>query len=82
MKKTTTLILAFLLCTIALVNTQAQTTLWAEDFEGNWTANWHVDAGTWEVGTPTSGPNSAYTGDQCAATKLNGNYSEPPQPGF
>ena len=77
MKKTTTLILAFLLCTIALANAQAQTTLWSEDFEGDWTANWHADAGTWEVGIPASGPNSAYAGDQCAATKLNGNYSEP-----
>ena len=57
--------------------TQQKAVLWAEDFEGDWTVNWHVDAGTWEVGTPTSGPNSAHGGTKCAATVLAGNYSEP-----
>ena len=50
---------------------------WTEDWEGNWTVNWHVDNGTWEVGTPTSGPDSAYNGLNCAATVLGGDYSEP-----
>ena len=36
--------------------------------------DWHVDAGTWEVGIPTSGPGSAYNGENCAATILDGNY--------
>ena len=75
MKKTTTLILAFILCTIAPVNTQAQTTVWFEDFEGDWTVDWHADAGTWEAGIPISGPGSAYNGDKCAATVLGGNYN-------
>ncbi len=52
-------------------------TLWNEDWEGNWTIGWHVDNGTWEVGTPTSGPDSAFDGQNCAATVLNGEYSEP-----
>ncbi len=33
-----------------------------------------MDAGTWEVGVPTSGPDSAFNGQNCAATVLNGNY--------
>ena len=35
---------------------------WSEDFEGNWSTDWHITFGSWEVGIPTSGPNSAYTG--------------------
>jgi len=49
-------------------------TVWTENWEGNWIADWHVEAGTWEVGTPTSGPDSAYNGQNCAATVLAGNY--------
>ncbi|MHB2149995.1 hypothetical protein ACX8XP_13125 [Calditrichota bacterium LG25] len=52
-------------------------TLWRENWEGDWTQDWHVDAGTWEVGTPTSGPGNAYEGQNCAATVLTGNYAEP-----
>ncbi|MBG0858682.1 MAG: choice-of-anchor J domain-containing protein, partial [Bacteroidales bacterium] len=37
--------------------------------------DWYADRGTWEVGTPTSGPGNAYNGTKCAATVLNGNYS-------
>ncbi|NIA30301.1 MAG: T9SS type A sorting domain-containing protein [Actinobacteria bacterium] len=54
----------------------SQTVVWSEDWEGDWTRDWHVDGGTWEVGTPTSGPDSAYQGLNCAATVLTGNYSE------
>jgi len=50
---------------------------WTEDWEGNWVIDWHVDGGTWEVGTPTSGPDSAYNGQKSAATVLDGNYTEP-----
>ncbi len=69
-----------ILCAIGIIfftNTVFSQTVWSEDWEGNWVNDWHVDAGTWEVGTPTSGPNSAYDGLNCAATVLNGNYSEP-----
>ena len=35
---------------------------------------WSADNGTWEVGTPTAGPNAAHDGTQCAGTILGGNY--------
>ena len=59
----------------AFTNQSRAATLWCEDWEGNWTDNWHVDAGTWEVGFPTSGPGEPYGGQNCAATVLDGNYS-------
>jgi Putative metal-binding motif len=46
-----------------------------EDWEGG-LGDWGVSRGTWEVGTPTSGPGSCYSGTQCAATRLDGNYYE------
>ena len=58
----------------AFTNQSRAATLWCEDWEGNWTDNWHADYGTWEVGFPTSGPNGPYNGQNCAATILNGNY--------
>ncbi len=36
--------------------------------------DWSVTNGTWEVGTPHGGPNAAYQGTKCLATKLDGNY--------
>jgi hypothetical protein len=36
--------------------------------------DWSTDRGTWQVGRPTSGPGAAYTGTNCAATVLAGNY--------
>ncbi len=36
--------------------------------------DWYADRGTWEVGEPTSGPGSAYSGQNCVATVLGGNY--------
>ena len=66
----------FVLCAIIILffaNTGISQT-WTEDWEGNWTTNWNVSAGTWEVGTPTSGPGNAYNGQNCAATVLGGNY--------
>jgi len=69
-----------ILCGIVIVsftNTGLSQTVWSEDWEGNWVVDWHVDNGTWEVGTPTSGPDSAFNGQNCAATVLAGNYSEP-----
>ena len=50
------------------------TVVWSEDWEGNWFLDWTVEAGTWEVGTPTSGPNEAYAGMNVAATVLDGGY--------
>ena len=37
--------------------------------------DWSVDGGTWEIGKPASGPGSAHTGTNCAATVLAGNYA-------
>jgi bacillopeptidase F (M6 metalloprotease family) len=45
-----------------------------ESFESV-TNDWAVDFGTWEIGKPTSGPNAAHTGANCAATVLAGNYA-------
>jgi hypothetical protein len=39
------------------------------------TSDWTTDYGTWEIGKPTSGPNAAHTGTNCAATVLAGNYA-------
>ncbi len=43
------------------------------NFEGG-LGSWWVDNGIWEVGTPTSGPNGAYSGSDAAGTVLDGNY--------
>ena len=52
-----------------------------EGFESDSNTNdWAVDAGTWEIGTPTAGPatnaagSRAHSGTNCAATILAGNY--------
>jgi hypothetical protein len=72
------LLFTFIIILATLVTySQQKGILWSEDFEGDWTINWHVDAGTWEVGVPTSGPGAAYKGQKLAATVLAGNYSEP-----
>lgn len=55
---------------------QQENVVWSEDFEGNWYSNWYVDNGVWEVGIPTSGPNAAHGGQNCAATVLAGNYPD------
>ncbi|MFQ5708483.1 MAG: FlgD immunoglobulin-like domain containing protein, partial [bacterium] len=39
--------------------------------------SWFVDKGTWEVGTPTIGPNSCFSEPNCAGTVVRGNYCEP-----
>jgi hypothetical protein len=44
-----------------------------EGFESG-AGDWAVDTGTWEIGKPTSGPNAAHGGTNCAATILAGNY--------
>ena len=45
-----------------------------ESFESGG-GDWSVADGTWEIGKPTSGPNAAHTGTNCAATVLAGNYA-------
>jgi len=57
--------------------THLNSQVWTEDFEGEWVNDWHVDGGTWAIGEPASGPGSAFFGSSCAATVLDGNYSEP-----
>lgn len=67
--------LAILIFSSTQLSAQIIDTLWSENWEGDWIENWYVDGGTWEVGTPTSGPNTAHEGTMCAATVLAGNYS-------
>ncbi len=50
--------------------------VWNEKWEENWRDNWQIDGGTWEVGTPTSGPGKAYEGQNCIATVLAGDYPD------
>ena len=71
-----TITLFFIVFTLCVFSINAQNIIWSDNFEGNWNVNWHSDAGTWEVGIPTSGPDSAYADEKCAATILSGNYSE------
>ena len=55
----------------------SQTVLWEEDFDrANAEDDWFADQGVWEIGTPTSGPGQAHSGEKLAATVLNGNYSD------
>ena len=42
---------------------------WENGFE-----NWYVDAGTWNIGTPTYGPSEAFKGNTCAGTNVAGEY--------
>jgi len=68
------IIIVFVLLFTINCYSQTPDTLWYENFEGSWSSDWHITFGTWEVGTPASGPGGAYTGQNCAATVLNGNY--------
>ncbi len=52
------------------VDTTGTEYLISEDFESG-APGW---SGNFEIGIPTSGPNSAVSGTRCAATVLNGNY--------
>lgn len=44
-----------------------------DSFEGG-SRGWAPNNGVWEVGTPTSGPSAARTGEHCWGTSLAGNY--------
>ena len=50
--------------------------LWETDFEGICPNGWALE-GDWECGVPSStpGPGYTYSGVQCLATRLDGNYS-------
>jgi hypothetical protein len=51
-------------------------TLWIETWEGDWGSRWSTGSGTWQVGAPTSGPAGAHESLSCAATVLDGYYSD------
>ena len=71
------LIALFVLAILVMpINLSAQTVLWEENWDASWEDRWYVDFGTWEVGMPTSGPDTTHDGDMCAATILAGNYPE------
>ncbi len=44
-----------------------------EDFEGSY-SGWFSQDGIWEIGTPATQPDSAYSGKKLAGTVLKGNY--------
>ncbi|MGI6456260.1 MAG: Kelch repeat-containing protein [bacterium] len=44
-------------------------------FESGW-GEWSATNGIWEIGPPTSGPGSAFKGNNVVATVLGGNYPE------
>lgn len=44
-----------------------------DGFEGG-SRGWAPNNGVWQVGVPTTGPGSAYSGDHCWATYLTANY--------
>ena len=60
-----------LLIVVTVVN--ADEVIFTEDFE-QIPSDWSPDNGVWEIGVPTSGPNTAHGGDNCAATILDGDY--------
>ena len=67
------MVLSVLLVYMTSNNTNAQETIFSEDFEGGW-GDWYPDNGVWEVGEPTAGPGSAHGGLNCVGTVLAGNY--------
>jgi hypothetical protein len=75
--------LPMLLLLSSVWGTHAQTITWQENWEAPAAQdNWYADAGYWEIGVPTYGPPDrgdgwrAQQGTNCAATILNGNYTE------
>lgn len=49
------------------------TTPYAADFESGLGA-WWASNGQWQIGTPSVGPSTCFSGTQCAGTVLGGNY--------
>jgi bacillopeptidase F (M6 metalloprotease family) len=57
------------------VFSQANDTLWFEDWESCDMGSWFASNGVWEVGMPTVGPLNPSSGQCCAGTVLDGNYT-------
>ena len=47
---------------------RAATAVWFENFETNAASHW-TPAGVWQIGSPTLGPSSAFSGSHCAMTQ-------------
>lgn len=64
-----------ILCTLVTTHSFSQS-LWLEDWDQNRFGTWTITGtpGVWEIGTPTTGPNAAYSGDSVAGTVLNASY--------
>jgi len=70
-------VIGLFLCLCLLSMVSQATSILYENFESCTATNWHgwtADNGVWDIGIPTSGPNSAHEGKQCAATVLDGGY--------
>lgn len=71
-------ILVVVLCFPALFlmpsQAKAEDIVFIHDFEDGG-PDWWADNGTWQIGPPTTGPGSAHSGLECAATVLDGNYA-------
>ena len=63
----------FILFLMSFSQTALADIVYSEDFETG-AVDWTIDNGVWEVGVPTAGPSACYSGSQCAATVLAGNY--------
>ncbi|MCL4510263.1 MAG: T9SS type A sorting domain-containing protein [Bacteroidetes bacterium] len=50
----------------------ATTDVYFQNFDG--VASGITETGSWQIGSPTSGPMAAYSGSNCAATNLSGDY--------
>lgn len=69
--------LASLLMMLFVQAAFGQTIIFQEDFESG-QGSWYADNGVWEIDTLvafTGGPDSCYSGLQCAGTILTGNYA-------
>ncbi|HEX9792838.1 MAG TPA: choice-of-anchor J domain-containing protein, partial [Planctomycetota bacterium] len=60
---------------IEVIDAFPVTTVFFEDFEAGW-GNWWASNGVWQVGAPTVGPASAYSGTHVGGTVLDGNYPD------
>ena len=66
------LLLNFTFCTVTKSYSQG-TIIIQEDWETG-IGDWYADNGLWAVGSPTVGPDSAHSGQNCIGTVLDGNY--------
>jgi len=64
---------SFIFFGIFQANAQQTDTFWVEDFKNGF-GDWYSDNGIWDVGIPTTGPDSAISDSQVAATILDGKY--------